>query len=192
MKSIVLASLRIGFVLMALCGLFYNAAVTGIAGAILPKQAEGSLLYDGQGRVIGSELIGQNFTDPQWFHGRISSIEYNGAGSGTPNYAPSNPDLLARAQQSIQNWQTSNPDVPVNQLPLDLITNSGSGLDPHISPAGAKAQIPRISRLTGIPASQLEKLVEEHTVPRQLGLFGEPGVHVLNLNLALQKKLTQQ
>ncbi|MCM3747224.1 potassium-transporting ATPase subunit KdpC [Paenibacillus pasadenensis] len=191
MKSIVMGSLRLGLVLMALCGVLYNAAVTGIAGAILPKQAEGSLIYDTKGRIVGSELIGQNFTDPQWFHGRISSIEYNGAGSGTPNYSPSNPDLLARVQQSIQDWRTNNPEVPVDRLPLDLITNSGSGLDPQISPAGAKAQIPRIRSLTGIPAEQLEKLVEEFTLPRQLGIFGEPGVHVLKLNLALQKLVQQ-
>ncbi|OXM16809.1 potassium-transporting ATPase subunit KdpC [Paenibacillus herberti] len=185
--NILTISLRLSLVLMVLTGLLYNMAVTGIAQALLPKKADGSLMYNKEGQLIGSELIGQNFTDPKWFHGRLSSISYTANGSGTPNYAPSNPDLLTRANQSVQDWKSANPDVPVSNLTMDLITNSGSGLDPHISPKGAQAQIPRISKLTGLPVSELESLVSKHTASRQLGIFGEPTVNVLKLNLALQQ-----
>lgn len=184
---ILTSSLRISLVLMALLGLVYNLAVTGIAQAVMPKQANGSLIKNNSGEVIGSELIGQSFNDPKYFQSRVSSIDYQAEGSGTPNYAPSNPDMLARAKQSVDDWQKNNPDVPVGELPIDLITNSGSGLDPDISPESAYAQIPRISRLTGIDAGRLEALVQAHTKGRELGLLGEPTVNVLKLNIALQE-----
>ena len=139
--------------------------------------------------MVGSELIGQNFTRPQYFHGRVSSIEYNGAGSGGNNYAPSNPDLIDRTKASIEAWKENNPDVPVSKVPMDLVTNSASGLDPHISPQAANIQIPRISKLTGITEAELIQLVEEHTEGRDLGVFGEPRVNVLKLNLALAELL---
>jgi K+-transporting ATPase ATPase C chain len=176
---------------MLLCGLLYNLAVTGIAQALMPKQAEGSLVYNDNNEVIGSALIGQTFTDPKYFQGRVSSIDYKAEGSGTPNYAPSNPDMLLRTVEAVNEWKKNNPDVPASELPIDLISNSGSGLDPHISPESAKAQIPRISKLIGISADELQKLVEEHTEGRDLGLFGEPRVNVLKLNLALDERMNQ-
>lgn len=181
--------IRLTLVLMLVCGLLYNLAVTGVAQAVMPRQADGSLLYNDQGELIGSEWIGQNWTDPKYFHGRVSSIDYAADGSGTPNYAPSNPDMLQRTKDSIADWQTNNPDVPVSELPIDLVTNSGSGLDPHISPESAAAQIPRISRETGIPADRLSELVERHTDGRELGIFGEPRVKVLKLNIDLNQML---
>ncbi|QJC51712.1 potassium-transporting ATPase subunit KdpC [Paenibacillus albicereus] len=184
--QLVTTSLRVSLVLMALCGLIYNLAVTGIAQGLMPHKADGSLIEDSSGRIVGSAHIGQTFTEPRWFHGRLSSIGYAADGSGTPNYAPSNPDLLERARQSAIDWQAANPAVPLGQVTADLITNSGSGLDPDISPEGARAQIPRVSAATGIPAAELEKLVERQVEPRQLGVFGEPTVNVLELNLALQ------
>ncbi|MFB5763968.1 potassium-transporting ATPase subunit KdpC [Paenibacillus medicaginis] len=187
--KIIVNSLRLSLVFMVVCGLLYNLVVTGIAQAIMPKQADGSLLYDEQNNVIGSELIGQQFTNPKFFHGRVSSIDYNAAGSGSGNYAPSNPDMLARTQESVEAWKKDNPDVPVSELPIDLITNSGSGLDPHISPEAAKAQIPRISKLTGISADKLNELVAANTSGRELGFLGEPVVNVLKLNLALSKQM---
>ncbi|MFM9278154.1 potassium-transporting ATPase subunit KdpC [Paenibacillus jiagnxiensis] len=187
--KVIVNSLRLSLVFMVVCGLLYNLVVTGIAQALMPKQANGSLLYDDQNNVIGSELIGQNFTDPKFFKGRVSSIDYNAAGSGSGNYAPSNPDMLARTQESVEAWKKDNPDVPVSGLPVDLITNSGSGLDPHISPEAAKAQIPRISRLTGIPAEKLNELVADNTSGRELGFLGEPVVNVLKLNLALLEQM---
>lgn len=172
---------------MLLFGLGYNLVVTGIAQAVFPKQADGSLLYNDNDELVGSELIGQSFTDPKFFQGRVSSIEYAAEGSGTPNYAPSNTDMLDRVKQSVKDWTKNNPDVPVSELPIDLISNSGSGLDPHISPKAAKAQIPRISKLTGITPQKLESLVNEYTEGRALGLFGEPAVNVLKLNIALSE-----
>jgi potassium-transporting ATPase KdpC subunit len=184
--GIVAASLRISLLLMLVCGIVYNVAVTGIAQLVMPKQANGSMIYNDKGDVIGSELIGQSFTDPKFFQGRVSSIDYKSEASGTPNYAPSNPDMLKRVKQSIADWQKNNPDVPVSQLPIDLISNSGSGLDPDISPAAAIAQIPRISKLTGIDQQKLQSLVNDGTKQRELGFLGEPTVNVLKLNIALQ------
>jgi potassium-transporting ATPase KdpC subunit len=184
MKWIV-SSIRLSLVFMLLCGIVYNLIVTGIAQAVMPHQANGSLIYDDNKNLIGSELIGQSFTDQKWFQSRVSSIGYNGAGSGSGNYAPSNKDMLARIQASVDSWKKDNPDVPISRLPVDLITNSGSGLDPHISPEAAEAQIPRISKLTGIPAEKLQQLVKDNTSGRELGFLGEPVVHVLKLNLAL-------
>ncbi|ODP27760.1 Potassium-transporting ATPase [Paenibacillus nuruki] len=183
-------TLRTSIILFLICCVFYQLAVTGVAQALMSKQADGSLIYNSNNQVVGSELIGQSFTEPQYFQGRISSIDYNANGSGSPNFAPSNPELLKRLQESVGTWQKQNPDVPVSSLPVDLITNSGSGLDPDISPESAKAQIPRISSLTGVSADQLQALVQQNTSSRQLGIFGEPAVNVLKLNLALQKELS--
>ncbi|MEC0254323.1 potassium-transporting ATPase subunit KdpC [Paenibacillus lautus] len=182
-------ALRMSLVFIVLCGVLYPLVTTGTAQLLMPKQAGGSLITDGDGNVVGSELIGQNFTEPQYFHGRVSSIEYNGAGSGSNNYAPSNPDLMERTKASIEAWKENNPDVPVSELPMDLVTNSGSGLDPHISPQAADIQVPRISKLTGIAEAELDQLVKDHTKGRDLGVFGEPRVNVLKLNLALQELL---
>lgn len=183
-------ALRTSLVFIVLCGVLYPLVTTGVAQLLMPKQADGSLITDENGKVVGSELIGQNFTDPQFFHGRVSSIEYNGAGSGSNNYAPSNPDMIDRTKASIEAWKENNPDVPISELPMDLITNSGSGLDPHISPQAADIQIPRISKLTEIPEAELKQLVEKHTEGRDLGVFGEPRVNVLKLNLALRELLS--
>lgn len=182
-------ALRASLVFIVLCGILYPLVTTGAAQLLMPEQANGSLVKDSEGKVVGSALIGQNFTDPKYFQGRVSSIEYNGAGSGSNNYAPSNPDLMKRTKASIEDWKLNNPDVPVGELPIDLITNSGSGLDPHITPQSAKVQIPRISKLTGVSEGELIKLVKEHTENRDLGVFGEPRVNVLKLNLALRELL---
>ena len=182
-------ALRASLVFIVLCGILYPLVTTGAAQLLMPDQANGSLIKDSEGKVVGSELIGQNFTDPKYFQGRVSSIEYNGAGSGSNNYAPSNPDLMERTKASIEAWKQNNPDVPISELPIDLITNSGSGLDPHITPKSADVQIPRISKLTEIPEEELGKLVDQHTDSRDLGIFGEPRVNVLKLNLALSELL---
>lgn len=185
------SSLRISLLLMVLCGLGYSLAVTGIAQMMFPEQANGSLIQNENGTVIGSKLIGQLFTEPDYFHGRISSIDYQADGSGSPNFAPSHPEMLERVRQSVEEWKANNPEVPVSGLPIDLITNSASGLDPDISPEAARAQIPRISRLTGVEQQQLERLVEEQTSRRALGFLGEPAVNVLQLNIELQRLLSK-
>lgn len=178
--------LRIGVVFIVLCGIVYPLVCTGLAQVLMPGNANGSLVKNASGEVVGSELIGQKFADPKWFQGRVSSIDYKAEASGTNNYAPSNPELIKRTQASIDDWKANNPDVPISKLPIDLITNSASGLDPHISPESAKAQVPRISKLTGVPLDQLNKLVDTHTQGRDWGLFGEPRVNVLKLNMDLE------
>lgn len=184
--SFIGVAVRASFLFFLLCGIVYPLAMTGVAQTLMPDRANGSLIRDSQDNVVGSELIGQNFSDPAFFQGRVSSIDYNGAGSGSSNYAPSNPELLLRMRNSIEAWKKDNPDVPESELPVSLITNSGSGLDPHITPLSAKVQVPRISKLTGIPVDDLEQLVRRHTEGRDLGLIGEPRVNVLMLNLELQ------
>ncbi len=184
--SFIGVAVRASLLFFLLCGIVYPLAMTGVAQTLMPDRANGSLIRDSQDNVVGSELIGQNFSDPALFQGRVSSIDYNGAGSGSSNYAPSNPELLLRMRNSIEAWKKDNPDVPESELPVSLITNSGSGLDPHITPLSAKVQVPRISKLTGIPVDDLEQLVRRHTEGRDLGLIGEPRVNVLMLNLELQ------
>jgi potassium-transporting ATPase KdpC subunit len=179
--------IRTSFLIMILCGLAYPLIVTGVAQAIMPEKADGSLIYNEENEVIGSELIGQSFSNPVYFQSRISSIDYNGAGSGSNNYAPSNKDMLDRIDDSLENWKKLNPDTPISEVSVDLITNSGSGLDPHISPEAAFAQVRRISELTGITEDQLNKLIIKHIEGKGLGLFGEERVNVLKLNLELQE-----
>ncbi|MBO2944584.1 potassium-transporting ATPase subunit KdpC [Paenibacillus sp. F411] len=185
--KMVLSSIRLSLSLMLLCGLVYNVAVTVIAQTMMAKQADGSLIYNPQGTAIGSELIGQSFTDPSWFQGRLSSIEYAAEGSGSPNYAPSHPELHRRMQELSLEWRKSNPDAGESGLPQELMTNSASGLDPHIHPEAARAQVPRISELRGLSDSVLYQLIREHTSGRQLGFLGEPVVNVTLLNLAMQE-----
>ncbi|MBY0011946.1 potassium-transporting ATPase subunit KdpC [Paenibacillus typhae] len=185
--SAIFVILRLSAIMIILCGILYPLASTALAQVLLPSQANGSLLKNSSGETVGSELIGQSFSNPALFHGRVSSIDYKAEASGSNNYGPSNSDMLQRTKDSILQWQKDNPDVPVSELPVDLITNSGSGLDPHISPAAARVQIPRISGLTGISAERLGQLVTEATEGRDLGLFGEERVNVLKLNLALSE-----
>lgn len=187
--SSLLIALRLSLVFIILCGIVYPLASTAIAQILMPARANGSMLKNDAGQMVGSELIGQNFIAPQWFHGRVSSIDYKAEASGSNNYGPSNPDMLKRTRDFIAEWQKDNPDVPASQLPIDLATNSGSGLDPDITPASALVQVPRISRLTGIPAGQLKELVNKHIQGRDLGVFGEKRVNVLKLNMDLQKWL---
>ncbi|WP_435167512.1 potassium-transporting ATPase subunit KdpC [Paenibacillus glycanilyticus] len=185
--SLFMIALRASIAFILLCGIIYPLVSTGLAQLLFPHQANGSTIKDSNGRIIGSSLIGQSFTDPAYFQGRVSSIDYKAEASGSNNYAPSNPDMLQRTKDSIAAWQAANPDVPVSQLPLALITNSGSGLDPHITPASAEVQIPRISKLTGLSADTLKELVKKHTNGRDLGVFGDPRVNVLELNIELSQ-----
>lgn len=180
-----LSVIRLSVVFIVLCGIVYPLASTALAQVLMPSQAYGSLLKNADGQVIGSELIGQSFTSPALFQSRVSSIDYKAEASGSNNYGPSNPDLLQRTKDSIAEWKMNNPEVAVQELPIDLITNSGSGLDPHISPAAAEVQIPRISALSGIPEDKLIALVKQQTEGRDLGVFGEKRVNVLKLNAAV-------
>ncbi|MGD8190580.1 potassium-transporting ATPase subunit KdpC [Brevibacillus ginsengisoli] len=182
-----LKNVRFILVLIVICGIAYPLAMTGISQLIMPAKANGSLITDQNGKTIGSELIGQTFHDPKYFQGRISSIDNNAAGSGSNNYAPSNPALIERTQKDIEAFLAANPTVKKEEIPADLLTNSASGLDPHISPQSAKIQISRIAKARGMDAAKIEALVDQQTEGRQFGIFGEPRVNVLELNLALDQ-----
>lgn len=184
-------AIRLAIVMLVLFGLGYPLVMTGLAQLLFPSQANGSIVYNDKHQAIGSELIGQSFTDPKYFHGRISSINYDAAASGTPNYAPSNKEMIKRTEQAAKAWLSKNPGKSIGDVPLDLITNSGSGLDPDISPEAARFQIPAVAKASGIAPDQLTKLVNQHTTGRFFGIFGNPHVNVLALNLDVQKLITK-
>ena len=173
-------------ILSAITGLVYPLAVTGVAQSVFPQQAAGSLvLHDG--KPVGSRLIGQNFSDPRHFWGRPSATAptpYNAAASGGANLGPLNPALVDAVKARVEALRAADPgnQAPV---PVDLVTSSASGLDPHISPAAAHYQAARVARMRGLPLSQVEQLIATHTEAPLWGLLGEPRVNVLALNLAL-------
>lgn len=173
-------------VLSLITGLAYPALVTGLGQALFPEQAAGSLISS-QGETVGSRLIGQNFTDPGHFWGRPSATApqpYNGTGSSGANQGPLNPALLHAVQDRLQILHTADPDNTA-PVPVELVTTSASGLDPHISPAAAQWQAGRVARARHLTSAQIESLIEHHTEGRQWGFLGEARVNVLELNLAL-------
>jgi potassium-transporting ATPase KdpC subunit len=182
-------------VLTAITGLIYPLAITGIADLVFPYQAQGSLI-ERNGRIVGSALIGQNFTSDKYFHGRPSATTapdpndasktvaapYNAANSGGSNLAPSNKALIDRVQGDIDKLKHDNPSTPV---PTDLVTTSASGLDPDISPDAAFFQVPRVAKARNLAENRVRQLVVDHIEDRFIGVLGEPRVNVLKLNLAL-------
>jgi len=177
------------FGLLALItGLLYPAVMTGLAQLIFPSQANGSLVTQ-NGQVVGSSLIGQPFDDPKYFWGRLSATSPypdNAAASSGSNLGPTNPKLVDEVQARIDALKKADPSN-TQPIPVDLVTSSGSGLDPDISPAAAEYQAPRVARLRGLAVSQVNDLIAQHTQGRQFGFLGEPRVNVLALNLALDQ-----
>jgi K+-transporting ATPase ATPase C chain len=164
-------------------GVVYPLVVTAIVQAVFPKQANGSLIVIG-GRTYGSELIGQSFDAPKYFWGRLSAARYNAAMSSGSNYGPLNPALLGAVQARIDALRAADPDNTA-PIPVDLVTASGSGLDPHISVAAAIYQVHRVATARGMTEAEVRSLVDKYTQGRQFGILGEPRVNVLLLNLAL-------
>jgi len=186
MKQLMIA-IKATILLTVVTGLLYPLAVTGLAQILFPRQANGSLKVV-NGKTLGSELIGQSFTRPEYFHGRPSAAGngYDGLSSGGSNYGPTNQKLADRVSDDIKKFRAENPSY-TGPVPADLVTASGSGLDPHISPASADVQVARVAAARGVSAESVRQLVAAHTEGRQYGLFGEPRVNVLELNLALDQ-----
>jgi K+-transporting ATPase ATPase C chain len=188
-----------------LCGLAYPLAVTGVAQVIFPAQANGSLVSGPDGTVRGSLLIGQQWNDPQWFHGRPSATTdtdpndstktiaapYNAANSGGSNYGPTSQALADRLTADRKSLEEAQPELAGVTLPSDMLTTSASGLDPDISPANATLQAMRVAQARHVPAEKLRAFVQNQVIGRDLGTFGEPRVNVLALNLALQQAFPQ-
>ena len=200
-------ALTVTLVLMLVCGLGFPLLMTGLSALIFPARAEGSLvMVDGQ--AVGAEFVGQEFTEPFFMKGRPSAVHYNtyfedengsktyadgsefgGLASGSSHYGPSNPALRERVEADMEAFLAANPGVTADQIPTDLLTASGSGLDPHISPASAAIQLPAISEASGLSMETLEAIVEDNTTGRLLGIFGEETVNVLGVNVDIAQAM---
>jgi potassium-transporting ATPase KdpC subunit len=178
---------RLVAVMTVLTGFIYPALVTGLCQWIFPARANGSLIRV-NGHVMGSTLIGQNFTKPEYFHPRPSAAGdgYDASNSGGSNYGPTNQKLVQRVTGSIAAFRKDNPNYQ-GQIPADLVTASASGLDPDISLASAETQAARVAAARGVPLEQVHRLIDEHTERRELGFLGDPRVNVLEINLALDR-----
>ena len=174
------------FALVCMLSLAYPFFVALVADTIMPYQAHGSLIYI-NGTLVGSELIGQNFTSPAYFHGRPSAVNYNASNSGGSNLGPTSAKLMEEVQQRVETVRQENNLLPNATVPADLVLASGSGLDPHISPASALLQVKRVAKARGLAETKVKTLVNQYIEPPQFGILGQTRVNVLKLNIALDK-----
>jgi potassium-transporting ATPase KdpC subunit len=181
-------SVIVFIVLSFITGVAYPLAITLVGQVVFPRQANGSLI-ERDGKVVGSELIGQTFADAKYFWSRPSAASYNGSASTGSNYGPTNPAQLDAVKQRVADLKASHDRQ--TDIPVDLVTASGSGLDPHISPAASEYQVSRVARARNLDVAKIRQLVAEHTAGRTFGVLGEPRVNVLELNLALDELKTQ-
>ncbi len=189
----ILPGLRIKLFMTLILGVVYPLAMTGISQVLFPHQANGSLIMSGD-KAIGSELIGQNFTKPEYFQPRPSAAGndgYDPTASGGSNYGPTSQKLADRVKASVDKFRKENPDY-TGSLPADLVTASASGLDPHLSPDSAKAQAARVANARGVPVDQMNQLIAQFTEGPDLGFLGEPRVNVLKLNLAVDRQFPRK
>ena len=202
MKEMLKRSVLLSVVMLVLCGLIYPLAMTGISQLLFNNKANGSMVSL-DGKEVGSRLIGQSFTDKRFFIGRVSSSNYNtytkadikpdskgnvaytGVTSGSQNLGPSNPALMDRVKKDMADFLKSHPGLKAGDIPTDLLTSSASGLDPNISPQAAQIQISAVSKATNISSSDLNNIITKNTEGRTLGIFGEPRVNVLSVNLEI-------
>ena len=197
MLDYVSGAVRVSLVTFALCGFAYPLAVTGVGQLFMPYRANGSVLQSADGRIIGSRLIGQQWSDAQWFHGRPSATvdlsdatkaaPYNAANTTASNLGPTSKTLQDRLTADRAALDQAQPELAGKPLPADMLTASASGLDPDITPANALLQATRVAKARGVPPKQVAALVAQHTTGRSLWIFGEPRVNVLELNLALEE-----
>ncbi len=185
MKNHIFPAIRLTLILLVIVSVIYPLLVAGI-GRLAPGEGKGETVSV-NGKVVGYALVGQKFTEDRYFNSRPSAVEYNAAGSAGSNKGPSNPDYLKVVQARIDTFLVHNPGVQKADIPTELVTASGSGLDPDLSPVAAKIQIARIARIRGLSADQLDKLVDDYTKGPLLGLFGPSTVNVLKLNVALDQ-----
>lgn len=186
MRRQLLPAVLMLLVMTVLTGLLYPALVTGIGLGVFPDQANGSLV-EMDDSVVGSRLLGQTFTDDDFFHARPSAVDYDPSASSGSNLGPTNPELVGAVEERIDRFRAVNGLAPDAPVPVDAITASASGLDPHISPATALLQVPRIAAARGLPAEDVTRLVAEHTNRGFGGVFGAPVVNVVELNIALEE-----
>ncbi len=200
-RSLLIPAITIALWMILLCGVIYPLLVTGVANLLFPYQAQGSLISINH-KVVGSELIGQNFTAPKYFHPRPSATNttdtppkpapYNAASSGASNYGPTNKKLIDGVKDAVAAYRKENGLAANAPVPVDAVTASASGLDPDISPANANLQAPRVAKARNMPLTEVQQLIGKNTKGRQFGLLGEPRVNVLKLNLALDGAKTSR
>lgn len=186
MKTHLIIGIKLTLLTIVLFGVVYPLLITGIARIVAPNRGHGEEIT-ANGRIVGFKLIGQKFDDPRYFNSRPSAVDYNAAATGGSNKGPTNPEYLVQVQGRIDSFLVQNPQVNKHQIPVDLITAPGSGLDPHVSPEAAFVQVQRIANVRQIDPKRLKQLVAAHIEEGYWGIFGIPRVNLLELNIALDE-----